>query len=184
MGARHWTPAPLSTSIGSVVIALVIGAWSYMAFDRGNLGAPFTGYRALAVGASGRPTIYRRRSSRPRRSSSAGLGVAFAFRGGLFNIGGEGQFYAGALASTYVGYVLHWPVAASPVCCLVAMLAGGLWAAIPGILKAYRGAHEVITTVMLNYVAADAMHYLLDSSSTGAPAPWEALSWEPMPLRS
>jgi ABC-type uncharacterized transport system permease subunit len=93
----------------------------------------------------------------------AGLAVALGFRCGLFNIGAEGQYFIGGLASVYVGYSLtglpwfvHLPLA------LVAGMAGGaLWAAIAGFLKAKTGAHEVINTIMLNYIAYRLTDYLL-----------------------
>lgn len=87
-----------------------------------------------------------------------GLSISFAFKTGLFNIGVVGQFTVGAVAAIYVGVKwtfladvagmnLHWPVAV-----LVAMLAGGLWGAIPGLLKAYRNVNEVVAGIMLNYI--------------------------------
>jgi simple sugar transport system permease protein len=84
-----------------------------------------------------------------------GLAVAIGFRAGLFNIGAEGQFYLGALFGVYVGYRLHGLPAPVHIALAIAagMLGGLLWASIPGILKARFGAHEVITTIMLNYVA-------------------------------
>ena len=85
-----------------------------------------------------------------------GLSVAFAFHGGLFNIGAEGQLTFGALAAAAVGILcpgLPWPMA--PITAgLAAFLAGALWGGVPGYLKARRGAHEVITTIMLNFIAA------------------------------
>ncbi|MFS8523775.1 MAG: ABC transporter permease, partial [Limnochordales bacterium] len=85
----------------------------------------------------------------------AGLAVAFAFRGGLFNIGAEGQLYAGALATAVTAAALaEWPsVPLIAAAMLAGALAGGLWGLVPGALKAKTGAHEVITTIMLNYVA-------------------------------
>ncbi len=92
-----------------------------------------------------------------------GLSVAVAFRVGLFNIGGEGQLYAGALAAATLGALdlglprlIHVPVVLTGAC-----LAGGLWGAIPGWLRAYRGVHEVINTIMLNYIAIQAVDYLV-----------------------
>jgi ABC-type uncharacterized transport system permease subunit len=84
----------------------------------------------------------------------AGLAVALGFRAGLFNIGAEGQIFAGALASAYVGYAitgLPWFIHL-PLALLAGAAAGALCGAIPGYLKAKTGAHEVITTIMLNYV--------------------------------
>jgi general nucleoside transport system permease protein len=104
----------------------------------------------------------------------AAFAVAFAFRGGLFNIGAEGQLYAGAIAATFLGYTLSWPGwILLPFCIVVGILAGAAWAAIPGFLKAYRGAHEVITTMMMNYLALNLMHYLLINSVTGNPGPMQ-----------
>jgi len=93
----------------------------------------------------------------------AGLGVALGFKAGLFNIGAEGQIAAGSLAAVFVGYALHgvpWPLHL-----LLAIgagaLAGACWAAIAGYLKATTGAHEVITTIMLNYVAIQLTSFLV-----------------------
>ncbi len=83
-----------------------------------------------------------------------GLSVAFAFRTGLFNIGATGQMTMGAVTALYIGVnwtflgSFHWVVAL-----LGALVAGALWGAIPGILKAFRNIHEVVTSIMLNYVA-------------------------------
>lgn len=92
-----------------------------------------------------------------------GLAVALGFRGGLFNIGAEGQLFVGGLASAYVGYSLtglpwyvHLPLALG-----AGMAAGGIWAAIPGFLKARTGAHEVINTIMMNWIAFRLTDYLL-----------------------
>ncbi len=85
----------------------------------------------------------------------ASLAVALGFRCGLFNIGAEGQLLVGALASVWVGYrvtglpwIIHMPLAV-----LAGAVAGGIWGAIPGYLKARTGAHEVITTIMMNWIA-------------------------------
>ena len=91
-----------------------------------------------------------------------GLSVAVAFQAGLFNIGGEGQLTVGALAAAAVGAVLPgvpWPLA--PVLAgLSAFLAGTFWGAVPGWLRARRGSHEVINTIMLNFVAAGLASYV------------------------
>lgn len=84
----------------------------------------------------------------------AGLGVGIAFRAALFNIGGRGQMLLAGAAAGWVGYHfdLPWPVHL-PLAVLAGMLAGALWAGLAGLLKARTGAHEVIVTIMLNYVA-------------------------------
>jgi simple sugar transport system permease protein len=96
--------------------------------------------------------------------------VAIAFRAGLFNIGGEGQVIAGAFASGYVGFSVSLPPVIHLVLAIAAGIAGGaLWGLIAGYLKARAGAHEVITTIMLNYVARFGLLYLLARSSIVAP---------------
>src|SRR6202165_4890261 len=92
-----------------------------------------------------------------------GLGVALGFRAGLFNIGAEGQFYIGALAGVFVAYSVHGlpAIVEIPLALLAAMAAGFLYAGIAGFLKAQTGAHEVITTIMLNYIAFLIATYLV-----------------------
>ncbi|MGD8456716.1 MAG: ABC transporter permease [Anaerolineales bacterium] len=93
----------------------------------------------------------------------AGLGVALGFQGGLFNIGAEGQLYIGGLASVFVGYSisgLPWYIHL-PLALAAGILAGALWGAVPGFLKAWTGAHEVINTIMMNYIAFRLADYLL-----------------------
>ena len=84
-----------------------------------------------------------------------GLAVAFGFRTGLFNIGAEGQLYLGGFAAALVGAALAGlpAIALLPLCLLAAAAAGGAWGFIPGVLKARFGAHEVINTIMLNFIA-------------------------------
>jgi simple sugar transport system permease protein len=92
-----------------------------------------------------------------------GLGVALGFKSGLFNIGAEGQLFVGALASAYVGYSitgLPWIIHA-PLALLAGALAGAVWGFIPGWLKAKTGGHEVINTMMMNYVAFRLSDWLL-----------------------
>ncbi len=99
----------------------------------------------------------------------AGLGLALGFRGGLFNIGAEGQLFVGGLASVYVGYSitnLPWFIHL-PLALLAGIAAGALWGAIPGFLKARTGAHEVINTIMMNYIAFRLTDYLLQGPMSG-----------------
>jgi general nucleoside transport system permease protein len=143
----------------AVVLALALGAGIIVVTG----GDPLLAYAGLAQGALLRegslvetlvwstPYIY------------AGLAVALAFKAGLFNIGAEGQLAVAALATAFVGYAVHGVPA--PFHLLLAVLAGalagGVWGAIPGYLKARFGAHEVINTIMLNYVALLLGNYLL-----------------------
>lgn len=92
----------------------------------------------------------------------SGLAVAFAFRTGLFNIGVEGQVIIGWLASVYVGIALELPkLIHLPVAVIAGALAGALWGFIPGILKARLQVHEVIVTIMMNYIALYTANYLI-----------------------
>jgi len=91
-----------------------------------------------------------------------GLAVAVAFKCGLLNIGAEGQLIVAAFAAAWVGLVLPgWPaLLVVTLSILAAMLAGGIWAGVPGLLKARFGAHEVITTIMMNFIAAGLIGWL------------------------
>lgn len=92
----------------------------------------------------------------------AGLGVAVAFRAGLFNIGAQGQIIVGAIMATYIGFAFDLPgLLHLLLAVLGGALGGALWGAIPGILKARSGANEVIVTIMLNYVAVNLVGYVL-----------------------
>ena len=99
----------------------------------------------------------------------AGLAVALGFKAGLFNIGAEGQLYIGGLMAVFVGYspVFDFlPGAARVIAVLaVGILGGALWGAIPGALKAFTGAHEVINTIMLNYIALRFVDLMINSTN-------------------
>lgn len=92
-----------------------------------------------------------------------GLSVAFAFKTGLFNIGASGQFTVGAFTAIYIG--VKWtflpPIIHPLVAMVAAMIVGALWAALPGMLKAYRNVHEVVATIMMNYIAMYITKYLI-----------------------
>jgi len=96
-----------------------------------------------------------------------GLSVAMAFRCGIWNIGAEGQFLVGALGATWFGTKVAvlfpaQPWLAVPLCLGIAGLAGGMWGLIPAILKVTRGVNEVISTIMLNYVAIHFVSLMVD----------------------
>lgn len=93
----------------------------------------------------------------------AGLGVGLGFRAGLFNIGGQGQAIWGAIIGAWVGFSIKGlPMALHiPLVLLAAMTFGAIWGGLAGFLKAKTGAHEVITTIMLNHIAALSLGYLL-----------------------
>jgi simple sugar transport system permease protein len=93
-----------------------------------------------------------------------GLAVAFAFRCGLFNIGGQGQYWVGFFAALYLG--THFETMTRPLhillCIVASIVAGGIWGGLAGFLKATVGAHEVITTIMLNWIAIFGGSYLVE----------------------
>jgi simple sugar transport system permease protein len=93
----------------------------------------------------------------------AGLAVGIGFKAGLFNIGASGQFLLGAITAAALGYQLaSWTGwVAIPLTMVAAALAGAAWGFIPGALKAWTGAHEVVTTIMLNFIAATLVKYLI-----------------------
>ncbi|ADC50031.1 ABC-type uncharacterized transport system, permease component [Alkalihalophilus pseudofirmus OF4] len=115
---------------------------------------PITGYSALIRGIFS-DTYYLGETIRMMTPLIlAGLAVAFAFRTGLLNIGVEGQLIVGWLASVYVGIAFDLPaVLHLPMAILAGALAGALWGFIPGLLKAKFQVHEVIVTIMMNYIA-------------------------------
>jgi general nucleoside transport system permease protein len=101
----------------------------------------------------------------------ASISVAIAFRAGLFNIGAAGQLAVGAMAADMVGLTFtSWPSwILVPTMLLASILAGAIWGGIAGFLKAWRGAHEVVTTIMLNWIAFYVTDYLINSAPFTAP---------------
>jgi general nucleoside transport system permease protein len=142
--------------VGGIVIASVGGNpfFAYLGMIQGSFGSA-KALSETAVWAT--PYIF------------AGLAVSVAFKGGLFNIGAEGQLALGAVTAALVGYalpdwlgvnlpaIIHIPLAVG-----LGAMAGALWAAIPGALKAYTGGHEVINTIMMNYIALNMTSFLLN----------------------
>jgi ABC-type uncharacterized transport system permease subunit len=92
-----------------------------------------------------------------------GLALALGFRAGLFNIGAEGQFYIGSLAAAWAGWAFKGlpPIIHIPLALGIAALGGALWGFIPGWLKAKTGAHEVINTIMMNYIAFNLIYFII-----------------------
>ncbi|MDI6099782.1 ABC transporter permease [Actinoplanes sp. NEAU-A12] len=106
-----------------------------------------------------------------------GLSVALAFRGGLFNIGAQGQAVLGCVAAGIAGFTFGLPVVLNLLVALIAGVVGGaLWGFIPGFLKARTGAHEVITTIMLNYSAGLFLSWLVIQQGIQAPGRTDAIS--------
>jgi len=132
-------------------------------------GDPFLAYKGLIQGSMGSTKAWSETAIWATPYIFAGLAVALAFKGGLFNIGAEGQLAVGAVFSALIGYALpEWlgfdlPVYIHlPLAVLVGMAMGGIWAGIVGALKAYTGGHEVINTIMMNYIALNTTSYLLN----------------------
>jgi simple sugar transport system permease protein len=100
----------------------------------------------------------------------AGLGVALAFRAGLFNIGAQGQIIISATLGAYAGFAWHLPLVLHLLVVIVmGVIGGAAWGAIVGLLKARTGAHEVIVTIMLNYVALFLLDFLLNTAAFQRP---------------
>ena len=108
-----------------------------------------------------------------------GLSVALAFRAGLFNIGAQGQFIAGAIGASWVGFTFELPTGIHAVVAIAAaLLFAGLYGGFVGLLKARTGAHEVIVTIMLNYVAGYFLLWLLSTTAFLRPGRQDPLAPE------
>ena len=144
----------------AVLLALLIGAVILLISGA----SPIEAYSALFRGAFGSPTAIGRTLEKATPLIFSGLAVAFAFKAGMFNIGAQGQLLMGAITAAFLGFAIHGlpPYIHMPLALIGGALAGGAYAFIPGALKAYRGAHEVITTIMLNYIAINITDYLAD----------------------
>ncbi len=149
----------------AIFVALVVGAL-VIQFAGAN---PLLAYYGLLLGAFGGPKEISETIVWTVPYIFAGLAVALAFKGGLFNIGAEGQLAFGAVASAWIGYALPGLLGVEipafihiPLAVLGGCLAGAVWGGIPGWLKARTGGHEVINTIMMNYLALLLTSYLLN----------------------
>jgi ABC-type uncharacterized transport system permease subunit len=151
---------PLFSSAIALVIAavvLVIAGIDPLAAYNSAARAAFGSTGALASTlASAAPLVF------------TGLAAAFAFRMKAWNIGGEGQLYMGAIFASAAGFALgsHGLAIALPAMGVAAIVGGALWGAIPGVLRAYVGANEILSSLMLNYVAGLLLLYLIYNSSS------------------
>jgi general nucleoside transport system permease protein len=189
-----WLPT-LKVTAGAFLIALVIGAFVIAFSDDGvieslryffsypwdfftrSADAVWSSYSALVKGAVGSSNAIASTLNRSAPLICAGLGVTLAFRAGLFNIGAQGQLIIGALCAGYVGFTWDLPPLLHLLVALVAGLAGGaIWGGITGFLKARTGAHEVITTIMFNYLAASVLIFALSHDTFQRPGSDNALS--------
>jgi simple sugar transport system permease protein len=163
----------------ALLVALIVGAFLIALTDLdalalldddllGALGQMADGvwvaYKALFVGAFGSIYAWSETLFAATPLILTGLAVALGFRAGLFNIGATGQMLIGGMAAIWVGLHINLPgFLHIPLALLAAILGGALWGGIAGFLKARTGAHEVITTIMLNFIALFLVEFLLNT---------------------
>jgi ABC-type uncharacterized transport system permease subunit len=144
-----------------VVVIVVVFGFGSIAMLLAHV-SPLVGFGALFDGAFGTPEEVAETLVQATNLLFPALGIAIAFRAGLFNIGAEGQLILGGFAAGWLGAQLPLPAfAAVPMVLLAGALAGGAWGAIPGFLRARFGANEVIATLMLNVIAVLLTTYLV-----------------------
>ncbi len=162
----------LALVVGAVFIMLTdVDAWRRLAEGEplAAIGDMFSGvwqaYKALFIGAFGSVRAISETLFTASPLILAGLAVAVGFQAGLFNIGARGQMIMGGLAALWVGIHVSLPMILHiPLAILAAIVGGAIWGGISGLLKAETGAHEVITTIMLNFIAAFFALYILKTS--------------------
>jgi ABC-type uncharacterized transport system permease subunit len=154
---------PVVAVIGALIVGGVIIILSSLATGELDLLLPFQAYSDLIEGAFGsmRGIQFTIASAAPL--VLGGMAVGLGFKAGLFNIGAQGQFLIGAMGSAAVGAWIGGASAwvAVPIAVLSGALFGAAWGFIPGALKAWTGAHEVVTTIMLNFIAGAVIGYLI-----------------------
>ncbi len=147
-------------SVIAIVIGLLVGLVILLISNPSNA---LAGFMAIATGGFADAKQMGQVLYYATPLIMTGLSVGFAKRTGLFNIGGPGQFIMGAFAAVYVG--VRWTFLPPVLHCLVAMLAavlvGGLWGAVPGILKAHYNINEVIACIMMNYIGMSMSNLLI-----------------------
>jgi len=146
-----------------IILAAVLASFVLIAVLMLVLGInPLDAYAGMYKAAFGSPYQFSITFTKALPRLLAALGIAYALRGGLWNIGAEGQIYMGAMAASLVA--LNMPDLGKPLnitlACLAGVVGGGLWGAIPGVLKAYRGINEIITSLLSVYIAVELNNYL------------------------
>ena len=153
----------------AIIIAFAVGA-VLMVIAGVN---PLDAYAALFSGAFGTPQHIADTLIEATPLALIGVGIALCFRGGIFNVGAEGQFLLGGMAAAVVGGAL--PTAPQPLVLLVmaiaALIAGAAWAAVAALLKVYLNASETLTTIMLTYVATYLVSFLLNGPAKDPASP-------------
>lgn len=152
-----------ASELGAAVIAVALALLIVAAFIKLIGNDPVEAYGALLRGSLGTRNGFAETLVRATPLLLAGLGTAIAFRCGLWNIGAEGQIYMGALGAALAGlYLPPMPIWLHlPIVLAAGLLFGGLWAALPGYFKATRKTNEIITTLMMNYLAIGIVGYLV-----------------------
>ncbi len=149
----------------SVIAGLLVGAIFMLSIGR----SPLTAYAVLFNSAFGSLAGISETLVNTTPLIFTGLAVAFAFRTGLFNIGGDGQFLIGYISAAWVGYIIHVPMIIHvPFAILFGIITSGIWGGVAGLLKAKLGVHEVITTIMMNYISLYLVAYLAGGPLKGA----------------
>src|SRR6266516_3910772 len=167
--------APLIPPVFAVILAMIAGAIVILITWPNKTVDPFTNvinaYTTLFTGSYGSLSNISNTLVRVSPLIFASISVAIAFRAGLFNIGAAGQMAVGAMTADIIGLTFtSWPSwVLIPVRLLASILAGAIWGGIAGFLKAWRGAHEVVTTIMLNWIAFYGTDYLINSDPFKAP---------------
>jgi len=146
---------PITGSLFAVLAAVIVGG-VILLFAGHN---PIQVYAGLVYGAVGRPRFIVNTIIMSTPLILTGLSVTFAFKAGLFNIGVEGQFIIGTVAAVFLGHFLRLPPVIHPVVVMLgAMLAAGAYASIIGFLKSKFKIHEVLSSIMLNWVALNLLN--------------------------
>lgn len=145
--------------IAAVLAALVVGAIMLLTLDAD----PIDGYQAMMSGAFSGADNLADTAVKSMPLLLVGVGICIAFRAGVINIGGEGQIIAGAVVSSLVALALPGlpSILLIPSVIIAGAVGGGIWGAIPGALKAYAGVNEILSTIMMNIIAAQIMSFLL-----------------------
>ena len=159
-----WNLQPVLVPLYALLLSFIVGG-VLIALVGVN---PFEAYWALLRGAFGSPERIAGSIARSVPFIGSALALAFAFRAGLFNIGAEGQLLIGGVTAAWVGtwaFMYDIPsILAVPIIIVAGFVGGALWGGIPGVLRARTGAHEVITTIMLNSIAVFLTRWLVNSS--------------------
>jgi len=193
-GLPNWAVQGL-VSLSAIVLALIVGAILIIIGDddvktaagyfgaapmdtiTASLTAVGEAYKALFLGAVGGVDQIAESLTQATPLICGGLSVSLAFRTGLFNIGAQGQLIIGAILAGYVGFAWQLPPGLHLLLAVIAGLIGGaLWGGVVGVLKARTGAHEVIVTIMLNYVAIYLLQWLLTTTAFKRPGREDPIS--------